>query len=141
MDWWKCNIELVKGYNHSETLENWKGELSSHRSGRAGDVNYPSLTSTVWTDVIDRNQAVRLSRQAFHHWRNVSAWERRKILGKVHLVPYRPNKLNSLQVLSLLQERFSHFEQALLTDVAVSDILIKADQASAVNLVDGSASL
>jgi len=44
------------------------------------------------------------------------------------------------QVLSLIQERFPIFEEALRGDIAIADIALKGDQISAVNLVDGAAS-
>lgn len=46
-----------------------------------------------------------------------------------------------MQVLSLLQERFPEFEQALRADTSLSDILIGADQRSALNMTDGAAAL
>ncbi|KAK8853148.1 hypothetical protein IAR55_003849 [Kwoniella newhampshirensis] len=67
-------------------------------------------------------RAIRESRKAFQTWRDVSGWERRKILGKV---------------LSLLQDRFPEFTTALRADGAWSDLIVHADQASAVNLTDG----
>ncbi|ORY33513.1 putative aldehyde dehydrogenase [Naematelia encephala] len=69
--------------------------------------------------------AIRDSQRAFVEWKAHSGWDRRAILTRV---------------LSLLQERFDELAQALKHDVAVSDILIGADQRSASNLVDGASS-
>lgn len=44
-----------------------------------------------------------------------------------------------MQLLKILQARFDTFQDALLADVSMSQILIGADRRSSVNLVDGAA--
>nr|XP_031860470.1 uncharacterized protein CI109_004081 [Kwoniella shandongensis]KAA5527542.1 hypothetical protein CI109_004081 [Kwoniella shandongensis] len=104
------------------------GEAVTSSSGGTTSVRH-SKTRRESCEVVlagkeETTRAIRESRRAFVSWRDVSGWERKAILSKA---------------LILLRDRFPEFTTALRADAAWSDLLIHADQSSAVNITDGAA--